>query len=57
LEIVRHAKSYRVEYNTGRPQYAVAWNTPLNSHLGRANPTIPIFEQAKPLPPPRHETR
>ena len=52
LDLARHAESYRIEYNTVRPHEAIAWNTPLEVHLGLASPTIPTFEQVKTPPPP-----
>ena len=34
LDLVAHAEDYRVEYNTVRPHEALAWNRPLEVHLG-----------------------
>jgi hypothetical protein len=47
LDLVTHAEDYRVEYNTVRPHEALAWNRPLEVHLGLADPLIPN------LPPDR----
>ena len=35
LTLVERAEDYRVEYNTQRPHEAIAWNRPLDVHLGR----------------------
>ena len=43
LQLVHHAEAYRAEYNTIRPHEAIAWNRPLDVHLGLADPTIPNF--------------
>ena len=51
LDLARHAEDYRIEYNTIRPHEALAWNTPLDVHLGLADPTIPSFQAAETLPP------
>jgi hypothetical protein len=45
LDLVAHAEDYRVEYNTVRPHEALAWNRPLEVHLGLADPLIPNFPQ------------
>ena len=50
LDLVKHADSYRVEYNTVRPHEAIAWNRPMEVHLGLADPTIPNFEREEILP-------
>jgi putative transposase len=51
LDLARHAEAYRIEYNTIRPHEALAWNCPLDVHLGLADPAIPTFETAETLPP------
>ncbi|PMC74209.1 integrase core domain-containing protein [Brachybacterium sp. UMB0905] len=43
LELTRHAEEYRLEYNTVRPHEAIAWNRPLDVHLGHASPDTPNF--------------
>mgnify|MGYP001455134020 CR=1 FL=1 len=50
LELVDRAEDYRTEYNTVRPHEAIAWNRPLEVHLGLADPTIPNFEREDFLP-------
>ena len=50
LTLVERAEDYRIEYNTERPHRAIAWNRPLQVHLGQADPTIPTFEQEESLP-------
>ena len=50
LMLAKHAEEYRIEYNTIRPHEALAWNRPLEVHLGNANPTIPTFQTEKSLP-------
>ena len=50
LELVERAEDYRIEYNTIRPHEAIAWNRPLQVHLGLADPTIPNFEREDFLP-------
>ena len=50
LTLVERAEDYRVEYNTQRPHEAIAWNRPLDVHLGRASAAIPTFEQEEILP-------
>lgn len=50
LTLVERAEDYRIEYNTERPHRAIAWNRPLQVHLGQADPTIPTFEQEETLP-------
>ena len=56
LDLVRHAEEYRVDYNTIRPHEAIAWNTPLEIHLGLGSPTIPTVEPAKILQASWHGT-
>lgn len=51
LDLAQHAEEYRLEYNTVRPHEALAWNTPLDVHLGLADPAIPPFQAAGNLPP------
>ena len=41
LDLTAHAEHYRVEYNTVRPHEAIAWNHPIEVHLGYADPTVP----------------
>lgn len=48
--LAKHAEEYRIEYNTVRPHEALAWNRPLDVHLGIADPTIPTFQTEKSLP-------
>ncbi len=50
LDPVAHAEDYRVEYNTVRPHEALAWNRPLDVHLGLADPLIPNFPATEDLP-------
>jgi putative transposase len=50
LVLAAHAEDYRVEYNTIRPHEALAFNRPLDVHLGLASPAIPNFDRAKSLP-------
>ncbi|AQP46184.1 transposase [Tessaracoccus flavus] len=50
LTLVERAEDYRIEYNTQRPHEAIAWNRPLEVHLGRASTTTPTFEQEEILP-------
>jgi transposase InsO family protein len=51
LALAAHAEDYRVEFNTIRPHEALAFNRPIQVHLGQADPTIPNFDRAEPLPP------
>lgn len=50
LMLAKHAEEYRIEYNTIRPHEALAWNRPLEVHLGNADPTVPTFQTEKSLP-------
>ncbi|WP_425956143.1 hypothetical protein [Xylanimonas sp. McL0601] len=50
LSLVAHAEHHRTEYNTVRPHEAIAWNRPLEVHLGYADPTTPNFENTQILP-------
>jgi transposase InsO family protein len=50
LALVEHADDYRAEYNTVRPHEAIAFNRPLDVHLGYADPLIPNFPQPENLP-------
>ena len=50
LTLVERAEDYRIEYNTVRPHEAIAWNRPLEIHLGHAGPATPTFEQEETLP-------
>jgi len=50
LTLIERAEDYRVEYNTERPHEAIAWNRPMEVHLGLADPTIPTFEREEILP-------
>ena len=50
LTLVERAEDYRIEYNTIRPHEAIAWNRPLEVHLGHADPTIPNFDREEILP-------
>lgn len=50
LQLVAHADDYRAEYNTVRPHEAIAWNRPLEVHLGLADPLTPNFPENQNLP-------
>ena len=50
LDLAAHAESYRVDYNTIRPHEAIAWNRPIEVHLGLADPTTPNFPEPENLP-------
>ena len=50
LDLVAHAETYRIEYNTVRPHEALAWNRPRDVHLGRVDPLIPNFPETQNLP-------
>lgn len=50
LSLVAHADDYRAEYNTVRPHEAIAWNRPLEVHLGLADPLTPNFPETQNLP-------
>ncbi len=50
LDLARHAEAYRIEYNTIRPHEALAWNTPLDVHVGLTDPST-TFQAAEILPP------
>ena len=50
LTLVERAEDSRIEYNTVRPHETIAWNRPLEVHLGRASATIPTFKQEETLP-------
>ncbi|MFM7210584.1 MAG: transposase [Actinomycetota bacterium] len=52
LDLARHAEAYRIEYNTIRPHEALAWNSPLDVHLGLVDPSTPNFPEAEILPTP-----
>ena len=64
LTLVERAEDYRVEYNTQRPHEAIAWNRPLDVHLGRhpraeeGSPGVVVCatERAPPLGCPAHQT-
>lgn len=43
-------EDYRIEYNEVPPHEAIAWNRPLEVHLGLADATIPAFEREEILP-------
>ena len=45
-----YSQDYRVEYNTLRPHETIAWNRPIEVHLGLADPTIPNFDSEETLP-------
>lgn len=47
LVLAERVEDYRTEDNTQRPHEAIAWNQPLEVHLGRASATVPTFEQEK----------
>lgn len=49
-ELWAHAEDYRNEFNAVRPHEALAWNRPLDVHLGIADPAIPNFEINNSLP-------
>lgn len=46
--LAKHAEDYRIEYNTIRPHEALAWNRPLEVHLGTADPPSPPFKPRNP---------
>ncbi|GAB6902338.1 integrase core domain-containing protein [Kineosporia succinea] len=48
--LAEQAEAYRLEYNTLRPHEAIAWNRPLEVHLGLADPATPNFPDPKSLP-------
>jgi transposase InsO family protein len=50
LVLAEHAEAYRLEYNTVRPHEAIAWNRPIEVHLGLADPAIPNFDRPELLP-------
>jgi transposase InsO family protein len=50
LMLAKHAEDYRNEYNQIRPHEAIAWNRPLEVHLGLADPSIPTFQTTQTLP-------
>jgi len=52
LDLAQHAEDYRAEYNTIRPHEALSWNSPLDVHLGRVDPTTLNFPAAEILPTP-----
>jgi transposase InsO family protein len=52
LTLAKHAEEYRIEYNQIRPHEAIAWNRPLEVHLGLADPTTPTFQTTEILPTP-----
>ena len=64
LTLVERAEDYRVAYNTQRPHEAIAWNRPLDVHLGRhpraeeGSPGVVVCatERAPPLGCPAHQT-
>ncbi len=41
--LAKHAAEYRLEYNQIRPHEAIAFNRPLDLHLGLADQKIPTF--------------
>ncbi len=52
LDLQRHSADYRLDYNTVRPHEAIAWNRPIQVHLGHANPVIPSNHTDEILPTP-----
>jgi transposase InsO family protein len=50
LNLIEHAERYRVDYNTVRPHEALAWNRPVEVHLGLADPRVPNFPEPEMLP-------
>ena len=50
LDLIAHAESYRVDYNTVRPHEALSWNRPHDVHLGLADPGVPNFPEPEILP-------
>ena len=45
LALAAHAEHYRIEYNTVRPHEAIAWNRPIEVHLGYPDPAVPNFPE------------
>ena len=45
IDLAAHAEGYRIECNTVRPHEAIAWNRPIEVHLGHADPKIPNFPE------------
>lgn len=50
LALVEHAEAYRIDYNTIRPHEHLAWNRPVQVHLGLADPLVPNFPEPEILP-------
>lgn len=50
LALAEQLAAYRHDYNTVRPHEAIAWNRPLEVHLGLADPTIPNLGREEFLP-------
>jgi putative transposase len=50
LALAAHAENYPVEFNTIRPHEALAWNRPLDVHLGHADRETPNFDRTESLP-------
>lgn len=50
LTLTERAEDYRIGYSTVRPLEAIAWNRPMDVHLGLADPTIPNVEREEALP-------
>jgi len=50
LSLVEHTQIYRDDYNHVRPHEALAWNRPIDVHLGLADPTTPKFPTPENLP-------
>jgi hypothetical protein len=50
LPLIAHADDYRSEYDTVRPHEAIAWNRPLEVHLGLDDPMTPSSPETQNLP-------
>ena len=50
LSLVEQIGAYRADYNHVRPHEAIAWNRPIEVHLGHADPKAPNFPEPQNLP-------
>ncbi len=48
--LAKHAEEYRLEDNQVRPHETIAWNRPLDAHLGTADPTVTTLHTKQTLP-------